>query len=222
MTSSSVKSLQTSDPSIRVWSSEPSISTVRRRSRALPVVVIVVVVLTLGMVGLGVVHVVNTAKSQKASVAEEEAKAREIRRVNAQPIKTLDEFVVAGDTVADEGVIYFSLFSTPSGAEVYRDGIYVGTTPIEQMKLKRVDEASKFVVALEGYELGRRTIRLDETFSERVVLEERVVAVAAPVAASATADSPRSSSSVTSNNAVVVNRGQGTATNNDNAIVLPD
>jgi len=190
----------------------------------LPVVVVAVVVLTLGMVGVGVVHVINTAKSQKASVVEEEAKALEIRRVNAQPIKALDEFVADEDAASDEGVIYFSLFSTPSGAEVYRDGIYVGTTPIEQMKLKRVDEASKFIVALEGYELGRRTFRLDETFSERVVLEERVVVaarVAAPVVAS---DSSKPSSSVTSNNAVVIsNTGknkQGTATND--AVVLPD
>ena len=135
----------------------------------------------LGALVLSFVKLYDTKEKDMEKVLAEEKEAQVPKRINAQVVHGNDYIFRAqnnNDEGKDEEKIDFSLFTIPSGADVYRDGIYIGTTPIDQKKLVRSDNESAFAVLLEGYEVERINIQLDESYSNALTLTKSAVVVA--------------------------------------------
>lgn len=196
MSSPSVQAIHSSDPSIPV-TSDPSIRVVKKTSRWLQFALIFLVFFALAALVLTIVLFIRETNANKQDAASQEAQAREIKRINANPLQSDRD--PAAEIAEDDDAIFFSLFSTPAGADVYRGDTYFGTTPINQKKIQKTDESSDFVIVLDGYELMRRNISLKDSFSDSVTLEKIVVQAAAPVHAP-----KQEEDAVTQNKAVIV------------------
>lgn len=193
MSSPSVQAINSSDPNIPV-TSDPSIRAVKKNSKWLQFTLIILVLFALTALVLTIVLFINETNTNKQDAATQEALAREIKRINANPIQSDEDNTV--EAVEDEGKIFFSLFSTPAGADVYQNDTFIGTTPINQKKLVKTDVQTDFIIALDGYELVRKTVSLNDNFSDTVTLNKIVVQAAAPV--------QKQDDVVTQNKAVIV------------------
>ncbi len=146
---------------------------------------VVVAVLTgLAALAFSFFTLLDNQRKTIANIEYREAQAREIKHINASAIRAQEEQAETETEKAakdDEQNIYFSLFTTPSGAEVYKDGLFLGLTPIEQKKFAKSSDTSAFVIVLDGYETQRKTLQLNEAFSEAIQLTK--VVIAAPAAA---------------------------------------
>ena len=148
-------------------------------SRGSQIVVIVIVVVALVALALSLFLLVDQTEKAKAEVARQEAVAREVKHINAQSVRSLDIDVV--DPFQDDNYISFNFYTTPPGAMVYQNGMYLGTTPIEQKKLpKSVDgEDVRLVIVLDGHRIERRVVQLSDNFSDAITLQKLTVASAA-------------------------------------------
>lgn len=203
--SSSLKALMSSDPSIRVIHSESSVPIARRGSRVIQAILIAVLVITLGTVVTAIIITIKNAETAKIEAQAATLKAQETRRINAQPIRSLEEGQMAdSDTALEEDHAYFSLFTSPEGAEVYRDEHFIGVTPIEQLVVEKAFMPSRFHVVLDGYEIERLDLLVTENYSNTLALKTRVIETAPSVVAVAKDDKP----GVIANQAVVISGNQ--------------
>ena len=190
---------------------ESSIRFVAKPSRTQQFVLIALVFVGLAALAISFFLFVDKTEKNKAEAARQEALAKETKHINAQSITTIDDD--DADPLQDDAFISFNFYTTPSGADVYQDGNYLGTTPIEQKKLPKSaeNEDVHLVIVLEGHRIERRTIRLLDNFSDAIELEKIVYqAVAKPVDA-VDGDVPvvTDSSGVFTNRAVVMDSEDG-------------
>ena len=165
-----------SSPSIHTL--EPSIRFIQKTSRTQQLILISLVVVALIVLALCIFLFIDKTDKNKAEVSKQEAMAKEVKHINAQSVHSLDAEIV--DPLEDDAYISFNLYTTPSGAAVYQNGIFLGTTPIEQKKLPKSEDDTqiRLVIALEGYRTERQTIHLSDDYSDAVELEKIVVAAA--------------------------------------------
>ncbi|MBQ9244622.1 MAG: hypothetical protein IJ165_15590 [Proteobacteria bacterium] len=206
-TSSNVQQVMTSDPSIPVVS-DPSIRAVKTNSKLIHILLIIFVLFAVIAIAFSVFLLMKQGRENEEAAARLKSAAEEVKRINAQNYRSEAALVNDDDTEgADDHFMFFSLFSTPPGADVYRDGLFLGSTPIEQKKVLKSDEASEFVVVLDGYTIERRTIPMNENFSDAVTLEKKIpLGVAgAGVKRQEEAPAPENGDAVVANRAVLIN-----------------
>ena len=168
--------MSASNPSLNSHISEPSISSVtgsgfRKRSRFLPIVLVSLLIFSMMLLVAGLIHLRSTNKQRLAEVEQQEKLAAETKHITAQPLRAINEVVEDVNTQ-----ILFSIYSTPDGADVYKDGLFIGKTPIDQMKFARnTEEDAHIVVSLDGYQIYRNDISLADNFVENVSLEQIIV-----------------------------------------------
>lgn len=179
-----------SAPSLRVQYSEQSLSSIsvvrRSSSKAFLIGIASLLAVTLVVLAVGVVYILNEAKAQKVVKAQKEQDAKAVKFVNAQLTRQLEDF--GAGIEAEETTILMNLFTTPEGADVYEEGVFIGKTPIEDKKYDKSLENHDLVIVLDGYEIERRQLDLEVNFSETIELSPEVVDVpkvhvSAPVAA---------------------------------------
>ena len=193
MSTSSHPSMQMSDPSVPV-TSVPSLRTMRRKSRILQVTLILFAVLAVvALVFTGVLFKEKKREAKESAVREQEA-AWTPKRLNVQAV-SMNEF--DREAGKDETLMHFSLFTTPAGAEVYRDGVFMGNTPIEEMTFPKENKSSNIVIVHPGYEITRKTVSMSENFSVAVQLREQTVQQAKTKA-------PKAEEGVTANQAIMI------------------
>ena len=223
MSNPSLTSYPVSDPSMRVVS-DPSIRGMKKNTRILQISLVILVIVALVALGVTVLLFIKETEKVKSDALKAEEGAMMPRRINVQAISANDSVPVPEE---DEAFVHFSLFSTPPGAEVYQDGLFLGTTPIDQRLLPKEDKSSNIVVVMEGHEIVRKTVRMNENFSDAVQLRE--VASAQPKQGRP----QKAGDGVTANQAIIVTTqtsdkssrrkrkgGQGNPGSGD--IVLPD
>lgn len=221
-------SMSASNPSLQSHISEPSISSVtgsavsgiRRRTRLLPIFLGGLLVVTLTFLVLGVTHLKKTNRSMQEAVAQQEKLAAETKHITAQPLRALNEVVEETNTQ-----ILFSIDSTPDGADVYKDGLFIGKTPIDQYKIARnTEEDAHIVVSLDGYQIYRNDISLADNFFDSVSLEQIVVKRRGSAAAAADTQKDENPSGVIINKPANKKNNHGTVIKapTDSGIVLPD
>ena len=171
--------MSASNPSIRSHLSDPSISSVtgssissiRKRTRFLPIFLVALLLLTMLFLAFGLIHLTRSNQARLDAVAKQEQAAAEIKHITAQPLRVIHEAVEETNTH-----ILFSLYSNPEGADVYKDGLFIGKTPLDQYKIPRNSRAdAHIVVAMDGYQVYRNDISLGENFFETVSLEQIVI-----------------------------------------------
>ena len=168
--------MSASNPSLNFHISEPSISSVtgsgfRKRTRFLPIALVILLIFSMTILVLGLIHLRSTNKQKIAEVELQEKLAAETKHITAQPLRAINEVVEDVNTQ-----ILFSIYTTPDGADVYKDGLFIGKTPIDQMKFTRnAEEDAHIVVSLDGYQLYRNDISLADNFFENVSLDQIVV-----------------------------------------------
>ena len=221
-------SMSASNPSLQSHISEPSISSVtgsavsgiRRHTRLLPIFLGGLLVVTLTFLVLGVTHLKKTNRSMQEAVAQQEKLAAETKHITAQPLRALNEVVEDTNTQ-----ILFSIDSTPDGADVYKDGLFIGKTPIDQYKIARnTEEDAHIVVSLDGYQIYRNDISLADNFFDSVSLEQIVVKRRGSAAAAADTQKDENPSGVIINKPANKKNNHGTVIKapTDSGIVLPD
>lgn len=181
-----VQSMQVSAPSLRMSNpslmvSEPSIRPPRKESKFTQALLIVLVLFALVALAGSIVIGIDQVKTNKDNAEREELLAREVRRVNPQILR---DFADDEPVAADEPYIFLNLSSTPSGADVYLDGEYIGTTASDRALEKRLaksDGQGKLIFYLDGYRVARRQFPRNADYPERVTLEK--IPVEKPVAA---------------------------------------
>lgn len=169
-----------SNPSLSAVSAvESSIRFVAKPSRTQQFVLIALVFVALAALAITFFLFIDKTEKNKAEAARQEALAKEIKHINAQSITTVEDD--DADPLQDDAFISFNFYTTPSGADVYQDGNYLGTTPIEQKKLPKSaeNEDIHLVIVLEGHRIERRTVRLSDNFSDAIDLEKIVYQAAA-------------------------------------------
>ena len=175
---------------------------------------------TLTFLVLGVTHLKKTNRSMQEAVAQQEKLAAETKHITAQPLRALNEVVEETNTQ-----ILFSIDSTPDGADVYKDGLFIGKTPIDQYKIARnTEEDAHIVVSLDGYQIYRNDISLADNFFDSVSLEQIVVKRRGSAAAAADTQKDENPSGVIINKPANKKNNHGTVIKapTDSGIVLPD
>ena len=225
MSNPSIPSLQLSDPSLQV-PSDPSLKAMRNNSKVLQIALIILTVCAVGaLVWTGTLFH-QKRQEVKAAAAKEEEMAWMIKPLNVQPVSINTYAMQQSD---EEPYMHFSLFTTPPGADVYRDGVFLGPTPIEQYKFPQENKSSNIIIVRDGYEIARKTVSMAENFSVAVQLKEIVVQAKA-------AKAPEVKEGVTVNQAIMITNQESTtskkgkkgggkkaaAPSNDSDIVLPD
>ncbi|GEM_PF-3493495 len=194
MSNPSIPSLQLSDPSLQA-ASEPSLKAMRSNSKILQITLIFLTICAVGaLVWTG--YLFNQKRHEvKAAAAKQEETAWMMKTINVQPVSINTYAMQQND---EESFMHFSLFTTPSGADVYRDGVFLGTTPIEQYKFPKENKSSNIVIVHDGYEIARKTVSMAENFSVAVQLREVVVQQAK------VAKAPEVKEGVTANKAIMI------------------
>ncbi|MBO4350294.1 MAG: PEGA domain-containing protein [Proteobacteria bacterium] len=192
MSNPSVPSLQLSDPSLQI-SSDPSLKAMRSNSKILQVALIFLTICAVGaLIWTG--YLFNQKRQEvKTAAAKEEEAAWMIKPINVQPVSINMYAMQQSD---EEPYMHFSLFTTPPGADVYRDGVFLGTTPIEQYKFPKENKSSNIIIVRDGYEIARKTVSMAENFSVAVQLRE--------VAVQAKTKAPEVKEGVTVNQAIMI------------------
>lgn len=206
-TSSNVQPVMTSDPSIPSVS-DPSIRAVKSSSKSIHILLIFFVLVAVVAIGVSVFLIMTQMKQNEDNAIRLKAAAEETKRINAQSYRS-EEMLVADDGVtesADDNFMFLSLFTTPPGADVYKDGLFLGNTPIDQKKILKSDTTADLVVVLDGYLIERRSISMSENFSDAVTLEKKLIPIAgAPVRRQEENVPEENGDAVVANRAVLIN-----------------
>lgn len=176
-------SLMVSSPVL--MASDPSIQLMRRNSKVAQISLFGLAIVALGCFVLTIFSALGQVKQNQIDAANLEKRAQETRHVNAQLVTdNVEDIENVGELQAtDENKIYLNLSSIPSGANVYLDGMYIGQTDdinTFEKRIEKSDENAKIVLALDGYEVAKRSFVRSADFSDTIVLSK--VVAAAPVA----------------------------------------
>lgn len=181
--SQQIPTSQSSDPALVMMTSNPSIAAVNAvnaGSGTRNILKIISVILAIFAVA-AILLSLFIYKSQKSEML----KAKELAEKNATEIKHITPQSYTPEAVAQkesedrakgDGLVFFSLFTTPPGAEVYANNMFIGTTPIEQLRMKKSDDSLKILISLPGYHIVRKVVPLSDNFSDALTLNEIVVA----------------------------------------------
>ena len=170
--STSNPSVQLSNPSLLI--SDPSIRATKQNQRLSRILMLLLVLIAL------VALVTSTILAIKQFKADEmDAKARynaawAVKHVN--PVRFQDTLTSLEEETAvpEDKIIYLSVSSVPTGANVYLDGNFIGTTNEQGMiekKLHAQEGEGRLILALDGYQIARKSFSLENDFSETIVLE---------------------------------------------------
>ena len=170
--STSNPSMQLSNPSLLI--SDPSIRATKQNQRLSRILMLLLVLVAL------VALVTSTILAIKQFKADEmDAKARynaawAVKHVN--PVRFQDTLTSLEEETAvpEDKIIYLSVSSVPTGANVYLDGNFIGTTNEQGMiekKLHAQEGEGRLILALDGYQIARKSFSLENDFSETIVLE---------------------------------------------------
>ena len=170
--STSNPSMQLSNPSLLI--SDPSIRATKQNQRLSRILMLLLVLIAL------VALVTSTILAIKQFKADEmDAKARynaawAVKHVN--PVRFQDTLTSLEEETAvpEDKIIYLSVSSVPTGANVYLDGNFIGTTNEQGMiekKLHAQEGEGRLILALDGYQIARKSFSLENDFSETIVLE---------------------------------------------------
>lgn len=145
----------------------------KRRSPAAIVALVLLVVLCLvAVVALLKMQFSDTAdESEDAQAAEQPSKqiaAVPVENGSRKPDGPIIEPLVFDDE-GDEVAI--TIETTPEGAEVFRDGVSIGTTPIDERF--PTGDVETWQIFMDGYEVEEITVPLDADFHSEVVLKEQ-------------------------------------------------
>ena len=220
------QSLRTSDPAI-IHFSEPSIRTLQRSANIMKFIFVILAFFSVGalLLGAGLYRMQKTKYLNEKEQAE--AQAAELKHIIPQSL-TLDEELEVNTIKPETKTVFFSLFTTPPGADVYVDSRFVGTTPIERVQMDKSSDTHKLIISLEGYNIDRKNITFSDDYSELITLSEKVIAQAK------TADGTQEtaiSDTVFENKGVIINQPakkskkdhkDSAAAPVDTGIVLPD
>ena len=206
-TSSNVQPVMTSDPSIPSVS-DPSIRVEKSSSKSIHMLLIFFVLVAVVAIGVSVFLIMTQMKQNEENAARLKNAAEETKRINAQSYRS-EEMLAADDGVtesADDNFMFLSLFTTPPGADVYKDGLFLGNTPIDQKRILKSDVMSDLVVVMDGYQIERRSISMSENFSDALTLEKKVIPIAgAPVKRPEEPAPAENGDAVVANRAVLIN-----------------
>lgn len=172
--------------------STSSISVIRpgRRNVKSIVIAALIALALIVIVGLIVLQIVFTAQDARREADALAQEALRPKRINAVPYE--DNIApLAPVVVEDSSTVDFSLFSSPSQAAVYRNNEWIGNTPIEQIKLKRSFEEEEWLIVLDGYELERFNMALDNNYSKVFTLAQKAAAGAHHLANIEQSDGPQ-------------------------------
>ncbi len=196
-----------SNPNVLV-TSDPSIQADKKNSKLLHILLILLVCISLVALGISIVIALNKIEQYKADADKAQAEANATKHVTPTAVVKNVEVV---EQKEDDNFLMFTLRSSPAGADVYQDGLFIGKTPIENKKMKKSSEPSQFVIALSGYELERKSFALDDTYSgsEFITLTKEVVRQVA--ANPATSAAQNNGGEVMANDAVVITTTHGNA-----------
>ena len=170
--STSNPSMQLSNPSLLI--SDPSIRATKQNQRLSRILMLLLVLIAL------VALVTSTILAIKQFKADEmDAKARynaawAVKHVN--PVRFQDTLTSLEEETAvpEDKIIYLSVSSVPTGANVYLDGNFIGTTNEQGMiekKLHAQEGEGRLILALDGYQIARKSFSLENDFSETIILE---------------------------------------------------
>jgi len=217
--SNSSLNINIADGSMRSRISNPSLSGIsavhQSNNKAFRAFIGGLVVVTLVLLVGGLYHTYKAVKANKDTVSQKLQEAAQDKAIISQSIRQSDDFAQDAADISDNTVI-LSLYSDPSGAEVYKDGEFVGVTPIEDMKFKKAQNDADIVLSLEEYNVARLTFDMSQNFSENITLEHAVVERdhrSSNRAEAAAAPAP-SDGSITSAKAKVVGGAADTKSNN--------
>ena len=176
------QSLMISDPSIR--------AAVRRNSK------LTQIALALGCFAFAVLFASNQINDNRNAVQSAEQAARAKQIVVAQAMRSA--VIEDEDLVVEEKRVYFNISSSPPGADVYVDGLFVGQTGDSlEKRFKQSNATSQVIVALDGYYVEKLSFSHAKDFSELVTLNEIPVV-------QAVVKEKVDKGEVTTNNAIVV------------------
>lgn len=168
-----------SESSIQIvnHASDPSLRSTRS-SKWVQIILCLVVFLGLCALASTVYLFIDRTERNRQEAVKKEAENFEVQIINAQPLRPEIE---EPEIPLDERIILVSLFSMPTGADVfYADGTYFGTTPIEQQRIARKVASEEFIFSLEGYETQTKSLFLNRNIQDTVVLD-KLQEVVAPV-----------------------------------------
>ena len=168
-----------SESSIQIvnHASDPSLRSTRS-SKWVQIILCLVVFLGLCALASTVYLFIDRTERNRQEAVKKEAENFEVQIINAQQLRPEIE---EPEIPLDERIILVSLFSMPTGADVfYADGTYFGTTPIEQQRIARKVASEEFIFSLEGYETQTKLLFLSRNIQDTVVLD-KLPEVVAPV-----------------------------------------
>ena len=182
------QSLMISDPSIR--------AAVRRNSKLTQIALVILAVVALGCFAFAVLFASNQINDNRNAVQSAEQAARAKQIVVAQAMRSA--VIEDEDPVVEEKRVYFNISSSPPGADVYVDGLFVGQTGDSlEKRFKQSNATSQVIVALDGYYVEKLSFSHAKAFSELVTLNEIPVV-------QAVVKEKVDKGEVTTNNAIVV------------------
>jgi len=200
MSNASAQPITTSNPNILV-TSDPSIQADKKNSRIQHILLILLVLLSLAALGVAIVAALGKIEQNKIEVDKIQAEANATKHITPTVIVKREEVV---EQKEDDSFLMFTLRTSPAGADVYQDGLFIGSTPIENKKMKKSSEPSQFIISLSGYELERKSFALDDSYSgsEFITLTKEAVR---QVAANPTGSGAQNNAGdVMANDAVVI------------------
>ena len=153
-------------------------------------------VVALGCFAFAVLFASNQINDNRNAVQSAEQAARAKQIVVAQAMRSA--VIEDEDPVVEEKRVYFNISSSPPGADVYVDGLFVGQTGDSlEKRFKQSNATSQVIVALDGYYVEKLSFSHAKDFSELVTLNEIPVV-------QAVVKEKVDKGEVTTNNAIVV------------------
>lgn len=139
--------------------------------------IVVIILVCVGVLGLAITCYLSIAKinQNKIDAENEKTKAFEVQRLTATRVILDEELEGTSNDEEEEKTILLSLYSKPSGAAIFFNGIYIGDTPIDERKMLKSADNLEIVASLDGYETARRTVSLSEDTSEILTLNEVII-----------------------------------------------
>ena len=146
----------------------------KRRPMAIVALVALVVLCVVAVVALVKMQFLTDKPAEEDANAAEQPEDRKIAAVPVEggstpPEGPMIEPLDFGDD-DDENKITVTIETTPPGAEVFRDGESIGTTPIDSAFTAA--EVETWQIFMDGYEVEELTVALDADFHSEIVLKE--------------------------------------------------
>ena len=188
-------------PSINTTQASLTAGSRRRKRNNRMMNVVIVLLVFVGLLGLSLTVSLCIKELQNNKIEAEQEKQQAFALQNLPVTRAIvDNEHLNLEQNQDNHMTILTLLSKPEGADVYFDGFYVGTTPINGKKLMKSNEEVQVVMIKDQYEIARHTITLTEdTDSHHVDLVK--IEQIAPTPSS----KPVVQEGVVANKAVVIN-----------------